>query len=90
MKRPAAALAALLVCLTVRPPCSDRGGSASRTGEVRDELLTDSATMMGWIARITERGIRRPGYAADDWTEQWAAERFREYGLGDVTLDRST
>ncbi|MBM4242913.1 MAG: M28 family peptidase [Deltaproteobacteria bacterium] len=50
-------------------------------------MLTDSETMMDWIAEITAQGIRRPGYAADDWTEQWAAARFREYGLEDVTLD---
>lgn len=77
---------ALLGCLTVAA-CSDRGGGAGAPGEVRTELLTDSATMMGWIGDITAQGIRRPGYAADDWTERWVAERFRELGLEDVTLD---
>ncbi len=67
--------------------CSDRGGPASRVGEVREELLTDSATMMGWIAEVVAQGIRRPGYAADGWTEQWAAEHLRRLGLEDVTLD---
>ena len=87
MKRPAAMLvAALLACLTLAA-CSDHGGGPSRVGEVREELLTDSATMMGWIGDITAQGIRRPGYAADDWTEQWAADQFRELGLEDVTLD---
>lgn len=51
------------------------------------EVLTDSETMMGWIAEIVAQGIRRPGYPADDWVEGWASERFRAFGLENVTLD---
>lgn len=43
--------------------------------------------MMGWISDIVAQGIRRPGYAADAWTEEWARERFVELGLEQVTLD---
>lgn len=43
--------------------------------------------MLGWIDRICERGIRRPGYPADDWATEWAAERFRQLGLRDVHLE---
>jgi hypothetical protein len=66
--------------------CSD-GGGPSQVGTVREELLTDSDTMMGWIREIVAQGIRRPGYAADDWTEQWARDKFSEFGLQEVTLD---
>lgn len=44
-------------------------------------------TIFGWIATVFERGIRRPGYPADQWAEQWCAERFRELGLEGVRLE---
>ena len=45
---------------------------------------------MRWIETVVDRGIRRPGYPADQWTEQWAADRFREFGLVDVRLEPVT
>ncbi|WP_250573538.1 M28 family peptidase [Nonomuraea sediminis] len=42
--------------------------------------------MLEWIETITARGIRRPGYPADEWTERWLAERLAEFGL-DVALE---
>ncbi|BCB82731.1 M28 family peptidase [Phytohabitans suffuscus] len=58
--------------------------------------ITDTGTaptaqeMMGWIADIVARGVRRPGYPADAWTERWAKERFEEFGLRDVRLEPVT
>ena len=49
--------------------------------------IPTTETMVGWIAEIVDQGIRRPGYAADEWTENWARDRFIELGLQDVTLD---
>ncbi|EFL28743.1 LOW QUALITY PROTEIN: PE-PGRS family protein, partial [Streptomyces himastatinicus ATCC 53653] len=46
-----------------------------------------SKEMMGWIELIVSQGIRRAGYSADSWTEEWAAEQFRETGLEDVRLE---
>lgn len=43
-----------------------------------------AAEMLGWIDRICARGIRRPGYPADDWATEWAIERFRQFGLRTV------
>jgi hypothetical protein len=65
------------------------GGSASPSGSetVRDDLVPDTATMMEWISDVVAQGIRRPGYAADAWTEEWARDRFVEMGLEEVTLD---
>jgi hypothetical protein len=54
---------------------------------VQAGFLTDPNQMMGWIETIVAQGIRRPGYPADDWAEQWARDRFIEFGLQDVTLD---
>jgi hypothetical protein len=77
----------LLLATLSLAACSGGGDRAGRIGEVRQELLTDSATMMSWIAEITAQGIRRPGYAADEWVEAWARDRFLELGLEDVELD---
>ena len=49
-----------------------------------------AARMMEWIATVVAQGIRRPGYPADRWSEEWSAERFRELGLDDVRLEPVT
>ncbi|MFI6296534.1 M28 family metallopeptidase [Nonomuraea sp. NPDC050790] len=49
-------------------------------------MIPDTRRMMEWIETVTSRGIRRPGYPADDWTAAWACERFNEFGLHDVRL----
>jgi hypothetical protein len=54
---------------------------------VRSHLLPSNEVMLDWIEAICAQGIRRPGYPADEWIEQWAAERFTEIGLEDVHLD---
>lgn len=51
------------------------------------DSLPDADTIMGWISEIESRGIRLPGYEADIWVEQWAAEQFRSFGLQEVELD---
>ncbi len=53
----------------------------------RDPQLPDEATLLQWIARIHAQGIRRPGYPADRWAEQFCCERFREFGLEQVRLE---
>lgn len=49
--------------------------------------LPDSATMMGWIEAIVAQGIRRPGYAADQWVEHWLVDQLNRLGLADVRLE---
>lgn len=77
--------------------CSDDAGSrpggvapttgAPRTpdgaGIVAADLPTE-AEIFGWIRTITGQGVRRPGYPADVWAEDWIERRFREFGLVDV------
>jgi hypothetical protein len=52
-----------------------------------DDLVPLEREIMGWIEQIVQQGIRRPGYAADRWTEAWAADRFRSFGLDDVAWE---
>jgi hypothetical protein len=52
-----------------------------------DAHFPSTAGMSAWIETITAQGIRRPGYPADRWAEQWIAERLRECGVADVTLE---
>ncbi|MEV0354189.1 M28 family peptidase [Nonomuraea sp. NPDC050680] len=48
--------------------------------------VPSAAEMLGWIETVVSRGIRRPGYPADAWTERWLAERLTEFGL-EVSLE---
>src|SRR3954468_22969543 len=48
--------------------------------------VPSAAEMLGWIETVVSRGIRRPGYPADAWTERWLAKRLTEFGL-EVSLE---
>jgi hypothetical protein len=52
--------------------------------EIVDGDVPAEETILGWIATVVEWGVRRPGYPADEWTEAFVADRFRELGLRDV------
>jgi hypothetical protein len=70
------------------PPEDDDGGGNPGNGEaVVDADVPDEALIMGWIGAVVDQGIRRPGYAADEWTETYTADLFREFGLEDVRLE---
>ena len=53
----------------------------------RDELIPSADTVFSWIEKVFDQGVRRPGYPADRWTEQYCLERFRALGLEDVRLE---
>ena len=55
--------------------------------EISGGDVPDEDTILRWIAEVVDQGIRRPGCAADEWVEQWAAERFRALGMRDVRLE---
>ena len=55
--------------------------------EISGGDVPDEDTILRWVAEVVDWGIRRPGYAADEWVEQWAAERFRALGMRDVRLE---
>ncbi|MBX3313407.1 MAG: M28 family peptidase [Actinobacteria bacterium] len=71
---------------------SDGGPASTTTSSVAPAArpgldgggVPDEATIHGWIERIVEQGIRRPGYPADEWTTDFVEDRFGELGLVDV------
>lgn len=50
-------------------------------------LIPSVQTILGWIERIYSQGIRRPGYPADRWAEQFCVDELRALGLERVRLD---
>ncbi|HEY8546475.1 MAG TPA: M28 family peptidase [Acidimicrobiales bacterium] len=52
-----------------------------------DALLPSTEAIHGWIEEVFAQGVRRPGYPADAWAEEWIAERFRALGLDGVRLE---
>ena len=65
----------------------DTGGDVSDDGVVHGADVPTGAAIFGWIETVVAEGIRRPGYPADQWAEEWCADRFREIGLSDVALE---
>lgn len=50
-------------------------------------MLPSEDGIYGWIEQIFAQGVRRPGYPADRWAEQFCLERFREFGLENVRAE---
>lgn len=69
--------------------CSGDAAVTTPTSGSADSVLCppDTDTIHDWISRIVARGIRRPGYAADQWTERFIADRFRQFGLRNVRFE---
>ncbi len=43
---------------------------------IKNELVPSKSKMMDWITEIFDHGIRRPGYPADIWAENWVKVQF--------------
>lgn len=43
--------------------------------------------MYSWVEDVFGHGIRRPGYPADRWAEEWAQQQFRALGLENVRAE---
>ncbi len=43
--------------------------------------------MLDWIEQVVEQGIRRPGYPADQWTEEFIFGKFESLGLESVRFE---
>ena len=54
---------------------------------MRPELIPSNDKIHGWIEQIYAQGIRRPGYPADHWAEQFCLERFHDFGLENVRTE---
>jgi hypothetical protein len=54
---------------------------------IRDTLIPDQRALLNWIDRIHAQGIRRPGYPADRWAEQFCRRRLADLGMEQVRLE---
>jgi hypothetical protein len=52
-----------------------------------DELIPPEQRIYDWIQQVFSQGVRRPGYPADRWAEQFCLEQFRDFGLESVRLE---
>ena len=52
-----------------------------------NELIPSEERIYNWIEKVFAHGIRRPGYPADRWAEQFCLEQFQGFGLEDVRLE---
>jgi hypothetical protein len=52
-----------------------------------DELIPPEHRIYDWIQQVFSQGVRRPGYPADRWAEQFCLDRFRDFGLENVRLE---
>ena len=57
---------------------------------LQNAFVPDERAIFEWIETVFARGVRRPGYAADRWTENFCLERFRQLGLENVRLEPVT
>lgn len=53
----------------------------------RDDIIPTEETIYAWIEEVFSHGVRRAGYAADRWAEEWCQEHFREFGLENVRTE---
>jgi Peptidase family M28 len=67
-----------------------QGDEMSADGVVSLSDVPTEGTIFGWISEVFDQGIRRPGYPADEWAEEWIADRFRSIGLDNVRLEPIT
>lgn len=65
------------------------GATVGPDGIAAADLPTEDE-IFGWVEEIFGHGIRRTGYPADEWAEEWVAERFRAMGLTDVHAEPFT
>jgi hypothetical protein len=49
-----------------------------------EQFVPNGDVIYGWIEQVFSQGVRRPGYAADRWAEDWIEEQFRTFGLEHV------
>ena len=51
---------------------------------IDEGAVPDADRILGWIEEVFAQGVRRPGYPADRWAEEWCQEQFAALGLVDV------
>ena len=48
---------------------------------MKRDLIPPEDRIYAWIGEVFAHGIRRPGYPADRWAEQWVQDQFRGFGV---------
>ncbi len=51
------------------------------------DIVPAEPQISAWIDEVFRHGIRRPGYAADRWAEQWTQDHFTRLGLVNVRTE---
>lgn len=59
-------------------------------GVVRSADVLSQAAIFGMIEEVFAKGVRRPGYEADIWAEEWISGKFEDLGLENVRLEPIT
>jgi hypothetical protein len=77
----AGAMATALLAACGLPPLPD--GLPDTAVPTKDEIF-------GWIQQIFAQGVRRPGYPADAWTEQFVFDKLTGLGLENVRFEPIT
>jgi hypothetical protein len=54
---------------------------------VNDAFVPTTAAIYAHVEEVFGHGIRRPGYDADIWAEEWIADQFKDLGLENVRLE---
>jgi hypothetical protein len=54
---------------------------------INREFLPSTEEIVSWVKQIVEKGIRRPGYPADYWVEDWLKSQFEYFALDNVRLE---
>ena len=49
--------------------------------------LPPTSEMIGWIDEVVAQGVRRPGYPADRWAEEFIFDKFEHLGLQSVRFE---
>jgi len=61
--------------------------STLRCAMLRDDLIPSEERIFARIEEVFAQGVRRPGYPADRWAEQYCEDRFRTLGLERVRAE---
>ncbi|HLB23259.1 MAG TPA: M28 family peptidase [Dehalococcoidia bacterium] len=54
---------------------------------MHDAHIPSEDTIFAWLEEVFGHGIRRPGYPADRWAEDWIQQQFRTLGLERVRAE---
>ena len=54
---------------------------------MHSNLVPSDDRIFSWIEEVFAQGIRRPGYPADRWAEDWLQQQFRAFGLERVRAE---